>query len=135
MPPFPQNFLRSMAIAACVASPLPAFATAADAAPGATANPMLQCRASFGAGDIEWTVELDEATPLAMVDNLDTPADYSKGHVRVRLAASGPNLFIGLASGRLLVTAVDGQALGRGHCKPLMSVATTAWPSRKPFTA
>lgn len=124
MPATRQNFLCSMVFAAGMSSALPALATATDARPGVTPNPLLQCRASLGARDIEWTIELDDALPLAIVDNLDTPAEYSDRHVRVRLAASGPNLFIGLASGRLLVTAVDGQTLGKGICKPLVSIAT-----------
>jgi hypothetical protein len=116
-----QSFLRGMAFAAGMAGACQAFAAAV---PGVAANPILQCRASLGATEIEWTVELDDAIPLATVDSLDAPADYSNGHARVRLSASGPNLVIGLMSGRLLVTAVDGQALGKGACKPLISVTT-----------
>lgn len=116
-----QGILRCVALAACATGVAPALATAL---PGVMAKPILQCRASLGATDMEWAVELDEAIPLATVDNLDTPAEYSNGHARVRLSASGPNLFIGLASGRLLVTAIDGHALGKGNCKPLISLTT-----------
>jgi hypothetical protein len=119
-----ENFLRRIAFAACIGSTLPTFAKAAPALPSVAASPILQCRASLGTSDIEWTIELDEAIPLATVDSVDAPAEYSNGHVRVRLAASGPHLFIGLTSGRLLVTATDGQVLGKGDCKPLISVAT-----------
>jgi hypothetical protein len=117
-----QSLLRGTAFAACLAGALPAFAAAM---PGVAADPKLHCRASLGATEMEWTVELNDSIPLATVDSLDAPAEYSNGHARVRLSASGPNLFIGLASGRLLVTAVDGQSLGKGACKPLISVTTT----------
>lgn len=113
--------MRRMAFGAALGAMVPAVSLAA---PGLADGPTLQCQASIGASSIAWTVELDHAVPLATVDSEDTPAEYANGHVSIRLAASGPNLFIGLHSGRLLVTAADGRALGRGLCRPLMSVAT-----------
>ena len=70
----------------------------------------------------DWRIELDASMPLAIVDDDDTPADYSPGHVRVRLAPDGPSLVIGLSSGRLIMSAPDGSTLAKGNC--LMPVTT-----------
>lgn len=115
--PFPRGSAVAAALVAALGAALPAFAAAP--LPDASASPTLHCRASVGASDVGWTVELDDAIPLATVDREDTPAEYSTGHVRIRLAANGPNLVIGLVSGRLLVTAADGSALGKGRCDTL----------------
>lgn len=122
----PKSFLKRLAFAGVIAAMVPAFATAADVVSGQSVSPALQCRVVVGKIDLAWTVELDHDIPLAIVNNEDTPAQYTSGHVSIRLAASGPNLLIGLQSGRLLVTAPDGTALGSGLCKPLMTAATGA---------
>ena len=64
----------------------------------------------------EWRIQLDDSTPLAIVDDEDALADYSQGHVRVRLEADGPSLVIGRASGRLVIAAPDGTTLAKGNC-------------------
>ena len=80
----------------------------------------LQCYAiDQGQRRIDWRIELNESMPLAIVDDDDTPADYSSsGHVMVRLAPEGPALVIGLSSGRLIMAAADGSTLARGNCLP-----------------
>ena len=121
---------RTLLAAACVGLISPMAGTAAYAAPTSSATPILQCRASAGATNFAWTIELDDAIPLAIVNNDDTPADYSAGHVRVRLAPSGPTLVIGLISGRLLMTASDGRSLGSGQCERLMAEDAPTHPGR-----
>lgn len=119
-----KSFLRGMTAALAACAMLPAIAAPAAAAFGQPAGPALDCRALIGTRDVTWTVELDHGIPLAIVDSEDTPAEYSSGHASVRLSPAGPNLFIGLHTGRLLVTAADGAMLGKGMCKPLMTAAT-----------
>lgn len=82
----------------------------------------LDCSATVGQARVSWTVELDDTVPLAVVDDAEAPAEYSKTHVRVRLAATGPALFIGRGTGRLLVSAPDGSALGIGRCRSLVEL-------------
>jgi hypothetical protein len=119
-----KSFLRAMTVALAACAMLPALAAPATATFGQSASPALDCRAMIGTRDVAWTVELDQAIPLAIVDSEDTPAEYSSGHASVRLSPGGPNLFIGLHTGRLLVTAANGAMLGRGTCMPLMTAAT-----------
>jgi hypothetical protein len=64
----------------------------------------------------KWQIELDDSTPLAVVDDSDTPADYSPYHVRIRLSYDGPVLTIGRVSGRILASDNDGTTLGVGRC-------------------
>lgn len=120
-----KSSLRGMTVAVAVSTMMPSFVAPAAAAVGQSSIPALHCRALIDASDVTWTIELDHDIPLAIVDSEDTPAEYSSGHVSVRLTANGPNLFIGLHSGRLLVTAADGAMLGKGMCKPLMTAATS----------
>jgi hypothetical protein len=76
-----------------------------------------QCHAiDQGQQRTNWRIELDPSMPLAIVCDDDTPADYSPGHVRVRLAPDGPSLLIGLSSGRLVMLAPDGSNLAKGSC-------------------
>jgi hypothetical protein len=120
-----KSFLCRMAFATTACLMLPALSAPAAAAHGQSSSPALDCRALIGTSDVAWTVELDQAIPLAMVDSEDTPAEYSSGHASIRLSPSGPNLFIGLHTGRLLVTAADGAMLGKGMCRPLMTAAAS----------
>lgn len=77
----------------------------------------LQCQAmDADSRRITWQVQLDESIPLAIVNEDDTPAEYSVGHVRVHLAAGGPSLLIGRSTGRLVLSAPDGSVLARGMC-------------------
>lgn len=76
----------------------------------------LQCSARMGNQDVSWQVEIHDNLPLATVDDFDTPADYSASHVRVRLDARGPVLFIGRVTGRMVLSSPDGQTLARGQC-------------------
>jgi len=76
-----------------------------------------QCYAvDKGQQRINWSIELDASMPLAIVNDNETQADYSSGHVLVRLAPNGPSLLIGLSSGRLLMLAPDGSTLAKGSC-------------------
>ncbi len=88
----------------------------AAAARDAGAPETLDCRAALGDTAVRWEVELDSSLPLAVVDGDDAPAEYAAAHARVRLAAIGPSLLIGLASGRLLVSDGDGRPLALGRC-------------------
>lgn len=76
----------------------------------------LNCDAHSEKGELNWKIELDDSLPLAMIDDEDTPAEYSSSHVRVLLSLNGPSMFIGRESGRLVLSAADGRMLARGVC-------------------
>lgn len=103
---------------------LPLLGIAALCLPGITlAGPddmlmtTLQCHTeNRNSQRMDWKIQLDESLPLAIVDDNDTPADYSASHIRVRLAANGPSLVIGRVSGRIVLSATDGTTLAVGHC-------------------
>ncbi len=84
--------------------------------PSVLSGVALDCRADIGGQPVAWKVELDPSLPLATVDDGDAPADYSESHAQIRLGISAPSLFIGLGTGRLLVSAADGRPVGQGLC-------------------
>jgi hypothetical protein len=65
---------------------------------------------------LKWQIELDDTSSLAVVDDSDSPADYSPYHIRIRLSYDGPVLTIGRVSGRILASDNDGNTLGIGRC-------------------
>lgn len=90
-------------------------ALAAQAAPPLTGA--LECTLELGDRQERWRVELDDALPLARVDDSDVRAEYSDAHVRLLLERGGRSATIGRESGRLILSAGDGRLLARGRCK------------------
>lgn len=78
----------------------------------------IECSAESGTTSLVWHIDLDDELPIATVNDSDVLVDFSPAHVHVRLAADGPNLFIGRVSGRLVVATPDGATLGAGRCTP-----------------
>ena len=118
--------LQTLLGAAALLTTLPA--TAADTLIG---SGQLRCHLSTGlspaanaaepllpAAPTQWTIEVDDTLPLAVVDDSDRPADYSGSHIRIRLDIDGPTLTIGRSSGRLVATDGAGKPLGAGFCTP-----------------
>jgi hypothetical protein len=78
----------------------------------------IECTAESGTTSLVWHIDLDDDLPIATVNDSDAPVDFAGAHVRVRLAANGPNLFIGRVSGRLVIATPEGATLGAGRCTP-----------------
>lgn len=106
---------RHLCAAAWLAA-LPVAAGTLPAVPPVSSGVALDCRAVLGSAPVRWQVELHDALPLAVVDGEDVPAAYAPSHATLRLAASGPSLFIGRATGRLVISDGAGATLGRGQC-------------------
>lgn len=104
--------LPSPAVVLGVAMVVMAFPAAA----GPHLNGAVDCTLEVGDQVQHWRVELDDAWPLASVDDADVRAEYSAAHVRLLLERGGRSATIGRQSGRLLLVAADGRLLGRGRC-------------------
>lgn len=86
----------------------------------------LDCSIFSGTSETRWKVELDEAVPIAQVDEQDRPAEYSIAHVQIRLSIDGPMLTIGRTTGRAVASDNNGVTLGMGSCQPQVYVSTSA---------
>lgn len=96
---------------------MPGIALSEPDRPASLAETRLRCQAlDQGNQRLNWSVQLDESMPLAIVDEEDMPAQYSVAHIRVHLAAGGPSLLIGRVTGRFVLAALDGSILAKGNC-------------------
>ena len=100
------------------AASLFAASSAAQAEPQAGTSNQLQCRATLGANEVIWNLELDDSIPLAVVNDFETPAEYAPSHATVRLSHGGPSLIIGRSTGRLMVADAGGKTIAVGGCMP-----------------
>lgn len=92
------------------------FGVISSAASATGLEGMLRCSAHLGNQSLSWQVEINDNIPLAIVDEQDTPAEYSASHVRVRLEMNGPELFIGRMTGKMVLSAPDGKTMALGQC-------------------
>ena len=79
----------------------------------------LDCRLTETRNSTNWIVELDDSIPIAVLDDNDLPAEYTRHHIQIRISLAGPTLTIGRVTGRLLLSDQQGHPLGSGHCRPV----------------
>ena len=89
-------------------------ASADDGAPDVAK--ILDCRAGDAAAPLRWRVELLAAPPRARVDGREVAAEFGARHVRLQLGVDGGMLFIGLVSGRMVLSDATGKTVAFGLC-------------------